>query len=134
MRSEGLRRPTITNAIASISAGIVFSVRATASCSGGSTFSRLRESRRRTTLRKDTRWSMRLMGWMEKEDRVMLQRSRASCIFYRKNFFPYPIGITLTVARRLGLLNTILIGLSYVWRQLFPMKDETYLDAFYRNR
>ncbi|OGJ70728.1 hypothetical protein A3H22_04210 [Candidatus Peribacteria bacterium RIFCSPLOWO2_12_FULL_55_15] len=70
----------------------------------------------------------------EKEDRVMLQRPRASRIFYRKNFFPYPIGITLTVARRLGLLNTILIGLSYVWRQLFPMKDETYLDAFYRNR
>ncbi len=70
----------------------------------------------------------------EKTDRVMLQRPRVSRIFYRKNFFPYPIGITFTVARRLGLLNTILIGLSYVRRQLFPIKDETYLDAFYRNR
>ncbi len=70
----------------------------------------------------------------EKEDNVMLQRPRLSRIFYRKHFFPYPIGITLTVARRLGLLNTALIGLSYIWRQIAPLRDETYLDAFYRNR
>lgn len=70
----------------------------------------------------------------EKEDRVMLQRPRVSRIFYRKNFFPYPIGITFLVARRLGVWNTVLIGLSYIKRQLFPLKDETFLDAFYRNR
>ncbi len=70
----------------------------------------------------------------EKEDIVMLQRPRVSRIFYRKNFFPYPIGITFLVARRLGIWNTILIGLSYIKRQLFPLKDETFLDAFYRNR
>jgi len=70
----------------------------------------------------------------EKDDGVMLQRPRVSRIFYRKNFFPYPLGITLTVARRLGILNTILIGLSYLKAQLFPIKDETYLDAFYINR
>jgi protoporphyrinogen oxidase len=70
----------------------------------------------------------------EKEDVVMLQRPRVSRIFYKKNFFPYPIGITLTVARRLGLLNTFLIGLSYIKRQIVPIQDETYLDAFYKNR
>ncbi len=70
----------------------------------------------------------------EKEDEVMLQRPRLSRIFYRKHFFPYPIGITITVARRLGLWNTFLIGLSYIRRQIFPVRDETYLDAFYRNR
>lgn len=70
----------------------------------------------------------------EKEDQVMLQRPRLSRIFYRKHFFPYPIGITLSVARRLGLWNTFMIGMSYIWRQIFPIKDETYLDAFYRNR
>lgn len=70
----------------------------------------------------------------EKEDRVMLQRPRLSRIFYRRHFFPYPIGITLLVARRLGLMNTFMIGMSYIWRQLFPLKDETFLDAFYRNR
>jgi protoporphyrinogen oxidase len=70
----------------------------------------------------------------EKEDNVLLQRPRISRIFYRKSFFPYPIGITLMVARRLGFLNTFLIGMSYIWRHLFPLKDETYLDSFYRNR
>ncbi len=70
----------------------------------------------------------------ETEDDVMLQRPRISRIFYHKNFFPYPIGITLTVARRLGLINTALIGLSYIWRRCFPIKDESMLDAFYKNR
>jgi protoporphyrinogen oxidase len=27
-----------------------------------------------------------------------------------------------------------MIGMSYIWRQIFPIKDETYLDAFYKNR
>ncbi len=70
----------------------------------------------------------------EKEDAVMLQRPRLSRIFYRSRFFPYPISITLSVARRLGLWNTFLIGLSYIKRKIFPLTDETYLDAFYRNR
>ncbi len=70
----------------------------------------------------------------EKTDEVMLQRPRLSRIFYRKHFFPYPIGITLSVARRLGLWNTFLIGLSYVKAQLFPIKDEMFLDAFFTNR
>jgi len=70
----------------------------------------------------------------EKKDDVMLQRPRKSRIFYRKSFFPYPIGITISVARRLGLWNTFLIGLSYIKSQLFPQKDESYLDAFFMNR
>ncbi|MBI3619171.1 NAD(P)/FAD-dependent oxidoreductase [Candidatus Peregrinibacteria bacterium] len=70
----------------------------------------------------------------EQEDSVMLQRPRLSRIFYRRHFFPYPIGITLSVARRLGILNTFLIGLSYLKAQVFPQRDETYLDAFFINR
>ena len=70
----------------------------------------------------------------EKVDNVMLQRPRISRIFYGKHFFPYPIAITLSVASRLGFWNTMLIGLSYIKAHLFPMKDETYLDAFYINR
>src|SRR5471030_1680168 len=50
----------------------------------------------------------------EREDRVMLQRPRLSRIYFGSNFFPYPIGITLSVAWRLGLVNTALIGLSYI--------------------
>ena len=70
----------------------------------------------------------------EQVDDVMLQRPRLSRIFFQRNFYAYPIGITLSVAVRLGLWNTFLIGLSYIKTRMFPMKDETYLDAFFTNR
>ena len=68
------------------------------------------------------------------DDAVMLQRPRLSRIYWRQNFFPYPLGITLLVAWRLGLMNTAAIGLSYIKARLRPIKDETYLDAFFTNR
>ncbi|MCA9370362.1 MAG: NAD(P)/FAD-dependent oxidoreductase [Candidatus Peregrinibacteria bacterium] len=70
----------------------------------------------------------------EKEHDVMLQRPRKSRIYFQRNFFPYPIGITLKIAWRLGLINTTLIGLSYIKAQVFKRKDETHLDAFMINR
>ena len=70
----------------------------------------------------------------EQEDAVMLQRPRLSRIYWRQNFFPYPLGITLMVAWRLGLVNTALIGLSYIKARLVPRRDEMYLDAFFTNR
>ncbi|MFH1443895.1 MAG: NAD(P)/FAD-dependent oxidoreductase [Candidatus Peregrinibacteria bacterium] len=70
----------------------------------------------------------------EKEDQVMLQRPRLSRIYHRRHFFPYPISITLGVALRLGIINTLLIGLSYLKARTFRLKDETYLDAFFINR
>ena len=70
----------------------------------------------------------------EREDEVMLHRPRLSRIYYKRHFFPYPIGITFGVARRLGFLNTALIALSYCKAQLLPRRDETYLDAFFINR
>jgi protoporphyrinogen oxidase len=70
----------------------------------------------------------------EREDGVMLQRPRLSRIYFSREFFPYPVGITLSVAWRLGLVNTARIGLSYVKARLFPRRDETYLDAFFINR
>ena len=70
----------------------------------------------------------------EKEDRVMLHRSRLSRIYFARHFFPYPLSITLLVAWRLGLINTALITLSYIWAKVFPRRDETFLDAFFINR
>lgn len=70
----------------------------------------------------------------EQEDAVMLQRPRLSRIYYRRNFFPYPLAITLKVALRLGIINTALIALSYIKTQIRPIRDETYLDAFFINR
>ncbi len=68
------------------------------------------------------------------EDEVMLQRPRLSRIYYHRHFFPYPLEITLRVAARLGLWNTALIGLSYIRSRVAPLRDETYLDAFFINR
>lgn len=70
----------------------------------------------------------------EHEDEVMLHRPRLSRIYFRRHFFPYPIAVTLGVARRLGFVNTGLIGLSYLRARAFPRRDETYLDAFFINR
>jgi protoporphyrinogen oxidase len=70
----------------------------------------------------------------ECEDRVMLHRSRLSRIYFARHFFPYPLIITMTVAWRLGLVNTALIALSYLWAKVIPRRDETYLDAFFINR
>ena len=70
----------------------------------------------------------------EETDEVMLQRPRVSRIFHKKNFFAYPLHITLSVAWRLGFWNTFLIGLSYIKTKIFPKKDETYLDNFFINR
>jgi protoporphyrinogen oxidase len=68
------------------------------------------------------------------EDRVMLVRPRLSRIYFARHFFPYPLGITLSVAWRLGLLNTALITLSFLRAKAFPYRDETTLDAFFVNR
>jgi protoporphyrinogen oxidase len=81
-----------------------------------------------------TREEKRVAADPETDDEVLLHRPRLSRIYYKRHFFPYPIGITLTVARRLGLLNTALIGLSYCKAQLTPKKDETFLDGFFINR
>jgi protoporphyrinogen oxidase len=80
------------------------------------------------------RATKRLAPDPELDDAVMLQRPRLSRIYFGRNFFPYPIGITLSVAWRLGFVNTALIGASYIKAQLFPRRDETYLDAFFINR
>ena len=77
--------------------------------------------------------SDRVMGWWS-DMLPMMERNRVSRIFYHRHFFPYPIGLTLTVAWRLGLINTFLIGISYIKARIFPLKDEAYLDAFFTNR
>src|SRR3954465_5028057 len=81
-----------------------------------------------------TREERRVAPDPEVDDEVLLHRPRLSRIYYKRHFFPYPIGITLTVARRLGLLNTALIGASYMKAQMFPKQDETFLDSFFINR
>ncbi|MFT4801954.1 MAG: protoporphyrinogen oxidase [Flavobacteriaceae bacterium] len=67
-------------------------------------------------------------------DNVLLVRKRKSRIYYNKKFFDYPISINLGTIKKLGVINTLLVGLSYIKVIFFPIKDENTLEDFFINR
>jgi len=69
-----------------------------------------------------------------KTDRVMLFRSRISRILYRRQFFKYPLSFEFATFKKMGLMNTARIGVSYLWAKLFPIKPEASLEDFFINR
>lgn len=70
----------------------------------------------------------------DKEDRVMLIRSRLSRIFYLRKFFNYPIALNANTISNLGLPRMVKIGFSYIKARLFPIKEEKSLEDFFINR
>jgi protoporphyrinogen oxidase len=68
------------------------------------------------------------------DDRVMLVRERKSRIFFLRRFFDYPIALTPDTIKKLGLIRTAGIGLSYMRRVLFPLKEQKNLEQFFINR
>lgn len=70
----------------------------------------------------------------ETNDRVMLVRQRKSRIFFLRKFFDYPIALTPDTIRKLGPVRTAGIGLSYLRRVLFPLKEQNNLEQFFINR
>lgn len=73
-------------------------------------------------------------GNIENPDEVMLVRKRKSRIYFKRSFFDYPITLSLDTIKKLGILHTFKIGLSYVWISLFPIKKEENLEQFFINR
>lgn len=69
----------------------------------------------------------------DKEDGVMLVRSRVSRIFYKKKFFDYPISLKWQTIRNMGFFTTIRAGFSYLMSCVHKLK-ETSLENFYINR
>ncbi len=69
----------------------------------------------------------------EKEDDVMLLRTRVSRIYYLKKFFDYPISLKLQTFTNIGLIRTIKAGFSYL-KSIFIKKEEDSLENFYINR
>ena len=67
-------------------------------------------------------------------ERVMLVRQRKSRIFFLGKFFDYPISLTPDTVKKLGLLRTFTIGLSYLRRVVAPLKEEKNLEQFFINR
>lgn len=68
------------------------------------------------------------------EDKVMLVRNRMSRIYFLRNFFSYPISLSYQTLRKLGLIRSFRIGMSYMYSAAFPIKNEVSLEDFLINR
>ncbi len=70
----------------------------------------------------------------EKTDKVMLNRSRLSRIFFLRKFFDYPVSLNYNTLSNLGIKRTLKIGLSYIKSSLNQIKPEKSLEDFFINR
>ena len=69
----------------------------------------------------------------EKTDRVMLIRHRISRILFQDRFFDYPISLSISTLKNMGLVNTVKVGCSYL-ASVFHKLPEDNLENFYINR
>ncbi|MBQ9503848.1 MAG: NAD(P)/FAD-dependent oxidoreductase [Lachnospiraceae bacterium] len=69
----------------------------------------------------------------EREDRVMLKRSRISRILFEKKFYDYPIKLKPETFTNMGLINTLEVGFSYL-ASMIHKREERSLEDFYINR
>ena len=69
----------------------------------------------------------------EKEDRVLLIRSRVSRILYLRKFFDYPITMKAQTFINLGFAKTFSAGFAYIKSQVFK-REEVTLEDFMVNR
>ena len=69
----------------------------------------------------------------DREDRVMLMRSRVSRIYYKRHFFDYPLSMKPQTFINMGLVTTVRADCSYLWGTLFR-REERSLEDFYINR
>ena len=67
-------------------------------------------------------------------DRVMLIRNRKSRIYFLRQFFEYPIHLSVQTLRQLGVMRTLKVGLSYLRALLSPIRPEKTLEQFLINR
>ena len=68
----------------------------------------------------------------EKEDRVMLTRSRVSRIYYNNKFFDYPISLKWDTIKSMGFGTTMLVGFSFLRATLFKKPNDN-LENYYIN-
>ncbi len=71
--------------------------------------------------------------WKEVLGEDLLRRSRLSRIYYNKRFFYYPLRL-LNALLGLGIWNSILVMISYLYSQLFPSKEEETFEQWVSNR
>jgi len=67
-------------------------------------------------------------------DLVMLIRPRKSRIYYLRKFFDYPIKLTGTTLKNLGVTRTVRVGMSYLQSRFKQITPEKSLEDFLINR
>ena len=67
-------------------------------------------------------------------DKVLLVRNRQSRIYYLKQFFSYPVTLSIDTIKKLGIVKIVTIGVSYITARVSPIKDEHSLEHFFINR
>ena len=67
-------------------------------------------------------------------DLVMLIRPRRSRIYYLRQFFDYPITLTATTLKNLGVVRMVRVGTSYAVSRVRQIKPEKSLEDFLINR
>jgi len=70
----------------------------------------------------------------EREDRVMLVRSRRSRILFGRKVYDYPLQLSLDTLSKLGIARVVRIGATYGHRVLRPRRPEVTLEDFFINR
>ncbi len=68
------------------------------------------------------------------KDRVLLLRPQKSRIYFMRQVFDDPLSLSGKTVRRLGLMRTLQIGLSYLQARLFPRRPESTLEDFLIDR
>lgn len=71
--------------------------------------------------------------WREVLGDDFLHRDRLSRIYYNNKFFHYPIRFFDALAK-LGLIESVRLGLSYIWSRLRPYPREENLEEWVSNR
>ena len=66
-------------------------------------------------------------------EKVMLIRPRLSRIYFMREFFDYPMKLSLDTLSKLGAVRTVRMGLSYLRATMFPRPERT-LEDFLINR
>ena len=69
----------------------------------------------------------------DREDRVMLIRSRLSRILFLRKFFKYPVTLSADTIINLGPVRVFKMGVSYLW-SLVHKREERSLEDFFINR
>ncbi len=67
-------------------------------------------------------------------DQVMLLKNRKSRIFYKRKFFEYPLKLNFDTLKKLGIVYSIGILVSYLFAKIKPIKEEKSLEDFFINR